>query len=208
MWLVVGLGNPGTQYQGTRHNVGFEVIDYLAHHHPFETARRFKKAEVRRGAIDGHAALLAKPQTFMNLSGDAVGALARYYKIEPAAVVVVHDELDYSPGEVRLKSGGGPGGHNGLRSIIAHLGREFVRVRVGVGKPPSSRRGADFVLSRFDKRARQQIDDAVMLAAEAVERTVGEGLSKAMNRINQRKPGGDVPAPAAGGDPKKRGELE
>jgi len=185
MLFVVGLGNPGPKYARTRHNVGFEVVERLAERHRFPASKRFKNAETSRGHIDGCEALLIEPMTFMNLSGDAVGAIMRYYRGEPCDVVVVHDELDFPPGEVRLKLGGGHGGHNGLRSIIDHIGADFARVRVGVGKPPQGR-GADHVLSPFSVSQRRMVDDAVEVAADAVEQIATTGMQKAMNRYNQR----------------------
>lgn len=186
MQLVVGLGNPGPQYDGTRHNIGFEVVDCLAARYRFDAPRNAKNAMVNKGRIQGQDVLLVKPQTYMNRSGDSVGALARYYKVEPGAVIVVHDELDFVPGEVRLKPHGGAGGHNGLRSLIEHIGKEFPRIRMGVGKPASAAHGADYVLSRFDKGSRVAMDEAVVVACEAVEAIVVDGLAAAMNRFNQK----------------------
>ncbi len=186
MYLVVGLGNPGKKYERTRHNVGFDVVDRLASLRGFPPWKTSGNAEVTRGTMAGHDALLVKPQTFMNLSGDAVGALMRFYKIDVTRLVVAHDELDFDLGVVRVKVGGGHGGHNGLRSLMAHAGREFVRVRVGVGKPTSKEEGADHVLSRFDKREEGRVDEAVARAAEAVEMVIAEGAQAAMNEINRR----------------------
>lgn len=189
MKLVVGLGNPGAQYHRTRHNVGFEVIQELARRHGLGPFKAMMKAEVSRGRVLGEEILLVQPMTYMNLSGDAVGALMRYFKGEPRDVIVVHDELDFEPGIVRIKNGGGHGGHNGVRSVIGHIGREFPRVRVGVGKPPrggKSGEGADHVLSPFNQKERVLIDEAVHLAADAVEGLLTEGLSRTMNRFNQK----------------------
>lgn len=188
MQLVVGLGNPGSEYVGTRHNIGFEVIDHLAAQHRFDASRSFKNAEVAKGRIAGEDVLLVKPLTYMNLSGDAVGAIARFYKVETPQIIVVHDELDFAPGDVRLKIAGGHGGHNGLRSIMAHMGAEFVRVRMGIGKPSKSAQGADYVLSRFDTSSRKAMDEAVVAAAQAVEAVLTKGAAAAMNAINRRSP--------------------
>ncbi len=185
MLFVVGLGNPGTEHVATRHNIGFEVVERLADRHGYPQSRRFKNAEVCRGTIKGHDALLIRPLTYMNLSGDAVGAITRYYKGEERDVIVIHDELDFEPGEVRVKLGGGHGGHNGVRSVASHVGSEFVRVRVGIGKPPAGR-GADHVLSRFSAPDRRIADDAVETSADAVEMIIDEGVKKAMNRYNRR----------------------
>jgi PTH1 family peptidyl-tRNA hydrolase len=187
MRLVVGLGNPGPEYDGTRHNIGFEVIDALARAHRFDPSRMWKNAEVCRGLIKGEDTLLVKPMTYMNLSGEPVGNIVRYYKAEPTEVVVIHDELDFNPGEVRLKANGGHGGHNGLRSLISHVGKDFLRIRMGVGKPPSASQGANYVLTRFDRGSRSQMDDAVIIAMQAVECILSDGMQAAMNRFN-RKP--------------------
>ena len=186
MHLLVGLGNPGPQYAQTRHNVGFEVIDALAAKYRFPALRLQRQAAAARGFVGDCEAILCKPQTYMNESGMAVGAWARYYKVPTANLLVVHDELDFPVGEVRLKAGGGHGGHNGLRSIIGHLDADFARVRVGIGKPPSAARGADFVLSRFESAERQWIDGAIDAAIEAVEQFLTQGIVAAMNRCNRR----------------------
>ncbi len=189
MYLVVGLGNPGREYDKTRHNVGFDIVEELAREGSFGAWKSQANARVARGSIGKSEVLLAKPMTYMNLSGDAVGSLLRYYKLGPEELVVVHDELDFEPGIVRVKTNGGHGGHNGLKSIIAHVGtREFTRVRVGVGKPASPERGADHVLSGFDKRERQLVDEAVALAVKAVQTIVEDGAQAAMNEFNRRDP--------------------
>lgn len=186
MLLVVGLGNPGREYEKTRHNVGFRVLDRLVSDKGSSSWKSLVSARVAKAAIGVNEVLFAKPMTFMNLSGDAVGSLLRYYKLGPEALVVVHDELDFAPGIVRIKMGGGHGGHNGLRSIIAHIGREFVRVRLGIGKPAMTTAGADYVLSGFDKGEQSLVDEAIVLAAEAVERIVEDGARAAMNAFNRR----------------------
>jgi PTH1 family peptidyl-tRNA hydrolase len=186
--LVVGLGNPGKDYERTRHNVGAEVVSRLA------TARgatlkagkeRALVAEVRVG--DARVAL-AFPTTFMNESGDAVQRLVRRYGIDDLnKLVVVHDELDLPPGTVRVKAGGGLAGNNGLRSISQHLKtNDYLRVRIGIGKPPSKERGADHVLSRLGKRERELLDESIVVAAEAVELIATEGLDAAMRSTNGR----------------------
>lgn len=188
MFVVVGLGNPGSRYEKTRHNVGFRVIDHLLERHGFPTLRRQKRANVSRGAVGDRAVLLAKPETYMNLSGEAVVGLLSYYKVEPANLVVVHDELDFEPGCVRVKNGGGHGGHNGLRSIVSHIGPDFVRVRMGIGKPPPNCDGADYVLGRVDKASKPLIDEAVVTAADAVESIIHDSVQTAMNRFNRKQP--------------------
>lgn len=191
MHLVVGLGNPGAAYDGTRHNIGFAIVDHLARLHRFDPSRQFKRAAVCKGRFGAEDVLLVKPMTFMNLSGEAVGALARFYKIEPSGIIVVHDELDFAPGKVRLKPGGGHGGHNGLRSIAQHLGGgEFSRVRVGIGKPAKASRGADYVLARFDAASAAAMDVAIDTAAAAATAIVVDGLQAAMQQYNTDAPAG------------------
>ncbi len=187
--LVVGLGNPGKEYAGTRHNVGFEVVELLARRHGdgrFKAGKeRSLVAEVR---LDGQRVALAQPTTYMNLSGEAVAPLARRYGIEdPAGLVIVHDELDLPLATVRVKVGGGLAGHNGLRSIKAHLHTaDFVRVRIGVGKPPSKEQGADHVLKRVGKAERAELDVAVEEAADAVELILADGPEAAQTKVNAR----------------------
>jgi len=186
--LVVGLGNPGREYTATRHNVGFDVVDLLASRHGGRLRAGKERAMVDEVRIDGQRVALAEPTTFMNLSGESVAPLVRRYGIaDLGRLVVVHDELDLPVGEVRLKSGGGLAGHNGLRSIRQHLhSADFVRVRIGVGRPPSAGQGADHVLSKVGKADRQALDDAVGRAADAVELLLEVGLDAAMNRVNTR----------------------
>lgn len=152
MWLIVGLGNPGGKYSGHRHNIGFMVVDGIADKFGFPAYRSKFNAEVAEGRIGGDKVILLKPQTFMNESGQAVGKAANFYKIDPSRIVVFHDELDLKPGERRVKTGGGNAGHNGLKSIQAHLGTaDFVRVRIGIGHPGDKDRVSGYVLSDFGK---------------------------------------------------------
>jgi peptidyl-tRNA hydrolase, PTH1 family len=195
-WLIVGLGNPGKEYARTRHNVGEEVVVELARRRgdPLKGGRdnalvaetRFAAA-TPAGPVEERC-VLAFPLTYMNESGLAVRSLVRRYGIEdPARIVVVHDELDLPPTVVRVKVGGGLAGHNGLRSIVGHLKtQDFVRVRIGVGKPPSKERGASHVLSRLPGRVREEFDVAVQEAADAVELIVAEGPEAAMREYNGR----------------------
>lgn len=189
-WLVVGLGNPGKQYTGTRHNVGEAAVTELSARHasPLKSGRNNALAAESR--FGDHRVVLAFPLTFMNESGLAVRSLVRRYRIDdPAKIVIVHDELDLEPTVVRVKVGGGLAGHNGLRSITAHLGtQDFTRVRIGVGKPPSSDRGKDHVLTRLPTRQKELFAVAVSEAADAVEIIVGEGADVAMRNYNIRKP--------------------
>lgn len=186
MFLVTGLGNPGARYDKTRHNVGFEVIDALAHRFHFPASKPEKKGHVSRARLGDHDVLLQKPATYMNLSGEAVGPLARYYKIPPENVIVVHDELDFEPGIVRIKKGGGAGGNNGLKSIISHFDPGFVRIRMGVGKPPSGQEGAEHVLSKFRPEERTLVDEAIVTACDAVEAILEKGVAQAMNEFNRK----------------------
>jgi peptidyl-tRNA hydrolase, PTH1 family len=184
MNFVVGLGNPGKKYDATRHNVGFEVIDDLATRHRFGPSKVFKKAEISRGRISGKDVLLIRPLTFMNLSGEAVGPVVRYYRGECEDMVVVHDELDFEPGAVKLKKGGGHGGHNGLKSIAEHMGKDFTRIRLGVGKPPPGR-GANHVLGRFCAEDRILVNEAIVRSSDAVESLFNRGLALTMGDYNQ-----------------------
>jgi PTH1 family peptidyl-tRNA hydrolase len=187
-WLVVGLGNPGSEYAGTRHNAGADVVALLASRHggSLKHAKRERSlvGDVRIGPA--HVAL-AFPQTYMNDSGIAVAALVRRYDVEdPTRIVIVQDELDLPHARVRVKAGGGLAGHNGLRSIKAHLKTDaFLRVRIGIGKPPGGKeRGADHVLTRPAKRDREELAVAIEEAADAVELILAEGVDRAMNRYN------------------------
>jgi len=183
--LVVGLGNPGDEYRGSRHNLGAEVVELLAERHGGRLRKRKERALVDEVTIDGERVALAVPLTYVNESGNAVGALVRRFGVTPEQLVVVHDELDLPVAELKVKSGGGLAGHNGLRSIVEHLHtQDFQRVRLGVGKPVSKERGADHVLNRFGKRERAEVDVTVEQAADAVETIVREGVDAAMNRFN------------------------
>ena len=188
--LVVGLGNPGREYARTRHNVGAETVGLLAE----RAGEKFKagrdRALVADARLAGRRVLLAFPTTYMNESGQAVGALMRRHKLlDPAQLIVVHDELDLPPGVVRVKVGGGLAGNNGLRSITQHLKtQEFVRVRIGIGKPPSKERGADHVLSRLPKAERELLDIAIVNAADSVEVLLAEGPDAAMRQFNGSVP--------------------
>jgi len=186
--LVVGLGNPGNEYDGTRHNVGFAVVDLLEARHGGRLKAGKERALVDEVRIGDRRVALAKPSTFMNLSGESVAPLVRRFGIDdPRSLVIVHDELDLPFGTVRVKIGGGLAGHNGLRSIKSHLHDDgFVRLRVGVGKPSSKDQGADHVLRRLGKADRAALDLAVVEAADAVELIVAEGPDAAMNRVNAR----------------------
>ena len=191
MQLVVGLGNPGREYQRSRHNVGFLVADALREAAGWPDFKQKFSGVWTRGTLASGAPLaLLKPQTYMNLSGDSVQPAAAFLKVSPADVIVVHDELDLPWSDVRLKVGGGHAGNNGVRSIIQRLGTpDFVRVRVGIGKPPAGFRGggADWVLSDFDAVERAELPDVIGRAIDAVRRVAEDGLAAAMNAVNTRK---------------------
>ena len=187
--LVVGLGNPGSEYQSSRHNVGAEVVELLAQRHGGTLKRTRERALVAEVRIEDDRVALAFPQTYVNLSGEAVALLVKRHGItDPERIVIVHDELDLPLGRIQIKRGGGLAGHNGLRSIKAHLHTdEFVRVRIGVGKPVTKEQGADHVLRRPPKRDRLELDVSVNEAADAVELIRSEGVDAAMNRVNTRR---------------------
>jgi PTH1 family peptidyl-tRNA hydrolase len=184
--LVVGLGNPGKQYERTRHNVGADVVDELARRSGVLLKAGRDKALTAECSLRGHRVVLAFPTTYMNDSGEAVRpVMKRHGLTEPGQLIVVHDELDLLPGVVRVKAGGGLAGNNGLRSITQHLKtQDYVRLRIGIGKPPSKERGADHVLSRMPKAERELLDVAVQRAADAVETIVAEGADAAMAKFN------------------------
>ncbi|MGO1509620.1 MAG: aminoacyl-tRNA hydrolase [Actinomycetales bacterium] len=192
LWLVVGLGNPGPRYAGNRHNVGQMVIDLLARRAGagFTTHRsRASVADVRLGTgpggVPGPRVILAWPGSYMNVSGPPVAALAQFHSIEPDHVLVVHDELDLEPETLRLKLGGGEGGHNGLRSITRSLGtKDYARLRVGIGRPPGRMDAADHVLQNFSAAERTELAVTLEIAADAVTEVVTDGLQRAQMRLH------------------------
>ena len=190
MLLIAGLGNPGPRYQATRHNLGFRVIDELARQCSLQASafRERFHGEVASARLGNQDLLLLRPQTFMNDSGRSVQAACTFYKIKPSELIVAHDELDVPFAEVRLKKGGGDGGNRGLRSITAALGPDYVRIRLGIGRPPPDFQGdpADFVLQAFASAELEAVEKMVSRATEAVSLVTSLGLEKAMNRINQR----------------------
>lgn len=184
--LVVGLGNPGPDYAQTRHNVGFRVVELLAAR---AGGGRFAKhrsgADVLEGHLAGRRVVLAEPRTYMNVSGGSVAGLTRYFSVPAGDIIVVHDDLDLGFGVVRLKRGGGEGGHNGLRSISSALGtRDYLRVRFGIGRPPGRQDPAEFVLKYFSSTERTELGLAVDLAADATEALLADGLEPAQNRFH------------------------
>jgi PTH1 family peptidyl-tRNA hydrolase len=187
MKAIVGLGNPGRQYAGTRHNIGFAVVDEVARR--WGVPLRPWKAVADVAVVSGRGAVLVEPLTFMNLSGDAVSRIAAFHKLEPADVLVVVDEVQLPLGRLRLRRSGSAGGHNGLKSIIQHIGSGFPRLRIGIGRGDPKWDLADHVLSRFGQEEREAVTEAVGRAADAVELFVEQDVEAAMNRFNQT-PGG------------------
>jgi PTH1 family peptidyl-tRNA hydrolase len=184
-WLVIGLGNPGPQYAGNRHNAGFMVLDLLAARAGAKFKSHKAHAEVIESRLAGERAVLAKPRTFMNTSGGPGAALRDFFKAPVERIIVVHDELDLAPGALRLKLGGSDNGHNGLKSLRQSLGSgEFYRVRVGVGRPPGRQDPADFVLRDFSAAERKDLGVQLERAADAVEALIGQGLAAAQNEFN------------------------
>ncbi|WP_024800229.1 aminoacyl-tRNA hydrolase [Nocardia sp. BMG51109] len=184
--LVVGLGNPGTEYERTRHNVGFLVADVLAGRVGGRfTVHKKSGADLLEARLDGRKVLIAKPRSYMNVSGRPVAALARFFSVPPAEVIVVHDELDLPFGTLRLKRGGGEGGHNGLRSVSSALTtKDYVRVRFGIGRPPGRQDPADYVLKPFSSVERKEVPVLVEQAADAVELLLKAGLETAQNHVH------------------------
>lgn len=183
--LIVGLGNPGKEYSDTRHNVGFRCVDELARRHGLRWERPRLKAEQARGTIGGLDVVLAKPQTFMNLSGTSVVQLVKWYKVEPDRLLIIHDDMDIPFGQLRLRGEGSAGGQNGLASIIQQLRSNAVpRLRIGIGRPQWGE-PKDFVLTRFGKEQGAELPDLLGRAADAAETWLADGLLAAMNRFNQ-----------------------
>ena len=193
-YLIVGLSNPGRAYAFNRHNVGFMAVDKLALRAGIDLRRVQNKAIVGSGRLADRPVILAKPQTFMNLSGEAVGALANYYRVPPTALLVIYDELDIPFGVIRLREKGGAGGHNGMRSIIQHMGNDFPRLRLGVGRPPGRMDAAAFVLQDFGRDELPLVSEMLTTAGDAVESFVRQGIDLTMSRFN-----GPVDGPAQGG---------
>jgi peptidyl-tRNA hydrolase, PTH1 family len=190
-WLVAGLGNPGPQYAGNRHNCGFMTADVLAGRMRVRFTRSRARAMVADGRLVGAVVTLAKPLSFMNLSGGPVAAVSAYYKIPVERIVVIHDELDLPFGVLRLKQGGGDGGHNGLRSVTAALGTgDYLRVRVGIGRPPGRMDPADYVLRDFSPAERKLLPEVLERSADAVESLLTRGLAAAQNEFHAAVPNG------------------
>ena len=190
MRLVVGLGNPGEEYANTPHNLGFLVIDRLAENHSIRVNRRDSRALVGMGEISGHPVMVAKPQTFMNLSGSSLAPLMEKHGLTPHELVLVYDELDLPWTALRIKPKGSSANHNGVESVIQSLGtKDFARVRLGIHPGHPVRDGADFVLSPFRRRQEKELDELTGYAADAVSSIIAEGVEKAMTKFNRRAPG-------------------
>lgn len=207
MYIVVGLGNPGTNHQRTRHNIGFDVVERLAERWSLSLKDKRWNALSGSASFEGHKVVLVQPQTYMNASGDAVGPMAGFLHVPPARVTVIHDELDLPFGDVRLKWSGGHGGHNGLRDLHAKLGTaDYARVRVGIGRPEGPMDPAAWVLSRWTDAQRHELPTIVERAADAVELVLRDGIQAAMNRWNA-PPANRRNAPPEGRPPRADGKA-
>ncbi|MEE1191093.1 MAG: aminoacyl-tRNA hydrolase [Blautia sp.] len=186
MFLIAGLGNPGRQYEKTRHNMGFDTIDELIERHRIPQGGIAHKAMYGKGMIAGEKVLAVKPLTYMNLSGEAIREYVNYYKMDPETeLIVIYDDIDLEPGQIRIRKKGSAGGHNGIKSIIAQIGTQnFYRVKVGVGAKPKGWDLADYVLGRFSSEERELVDKAICDAADAVEMILKDGIEAAMNHYN------------------------
>ena len=188
MFIIAGLGNPDEKYQGTRHNVGFDVVDRLAEKYQIAVDTKKHRALIGKGVIEGQKVLLVKPQTYMNLSGESIRSLVEYYKIDPEEeLIVIYDDISLEPGQLRIRPKGSAGGHNGIKNIIAHLGTQvFKRVKVGVGEKPKGYDLADYVLSRFPKDERVLMEEAFERAGEAAICMMNDTMEHAMNQFNKK----------------------
>ena len=184
-YMIVGLGNPGREYENNRHNIGFRIVDALAAAHGVSFAKKQSRAVIGEGTIAERKVLLVKPQTFMNLSGESVGSLMTFFKLPHKALLVISDDMDIPPGTLRIRKTGGAGGQNGLKSINAHLGtQDYPRMRFGIGRPPGRMEGADYVLQDFDKADAILIDETIARAVRAIETWLCCGIELAMTRHN------------------------
>ena len=186
MWIIAGLGNPGAKYDGTRHNIGFEVVDALARKMGGMGFQTNFHADADKVRVGGETVLLLKPTTFMNLSGKSVQAAAAFFKVKPEHILVIHDDLDLPLGSVRVKKGGGHGGHNGLRDISARLGTNYGRIRMGIGRPQHKGSEADFVLSRYRNEEHEKLEPQIQLALQAMEKVIDEGFDAAQMAFNKK----------------------
>ena len=190
-WVVAGLGNPGEEYSRSRHNAGFRVMDRIAKNKNARFDRRKFKGEIAETELAGVRALLVKPQTYYNGSGECLAAVLGYYQVPPLRLIVVHDELDLVSGRLQIKQGGSDAGNRGVRSIDQALGTPgFIRIRVGISRPPGERESKEYVLERLSAQTRADLDSSIARASEAVEAIIAEGLERAKQRFNQRAPAG------------------
>ena len=187
MILVVGLGNPGSEYASTKHNIGYLAVDEIGKRVGIELKKKKFNGSYGEGFVNNEKLLLLKPETYMNRSGESVSSAAKFYNIPTKNIIVIHDEMDLPTGSVRIKAGGGSAGHKGINSIVAYLGdRNFVRVRIGIGKPREKSRGASHVLSQFGIEEDALVRDSISRSADAVMEIIERGLEKAMNKFNVR----------------------
>ena len=198
MLLLAGLGNPGGKYRDNRHNVGFMAVDEIIHRHSFSAVRKRFHGDVSEGVITSEKVLALKPMTFMNKSGQAVAAAASFYKLPPERIVVLYDELDLAPGKVRVKRGGGAGGHNGIKDIDSHIGKDYWRIRIGIGHPGDKDRVLNYVLGDFGKADREWLFPVLEAISSEMPLMVGGDFEKFMSRV----------AHLAGPAPKNNGKEE
>ena len=188
MYLIAGLGNPSKTYEGTRHNVGFAMIDAIADAFQIDVTTKKHKAIVGRGVIEGMKVILAKPQTYMNLSGESIREIADFYKIDPENMIIIYDDISLDIGRLRIRKKGSAGGHNGIKNIIAHLGTDvFPRIKVGIGEKPQGWDLADYVLSKYSKEEQQALREASDDVIGAVKLMVMDNIDAAMNQYNAKK---------------------
>ena len=189
MFIIAGLGNPDRQYEGTRHNAGFDVIDRIAEKYNIAVDTKRHRAYIGKGIIEGQKVILAKPQTYMNLSGESIRSLVDYYKVdEETELLVVYDDISLDVGQLRIRAKGSAGGHNGIKNIIAHLGTQvFPRIKVGVGEKPKGYDLADYVLGHFSKAEKERMDAGYGNAVRAAELIVSGQMDEAMNEFNRKK---------------------
>ena len=189
MYIIVGLGNPDKKYMNTRHNIGFDVIDAIAEKNDIVVGEKKHKAVIGKGIVAGQKAVLVKPLTYMNLSGESVRSVIDFYKVdEKSELIVISDDVSLDMGQIRIRKRGSDGGHNGLKNIIMHLGHdEFIRVRMGVGEKPPRMDLADYVLGHFSAKEREVMNEGARTATLAIETIIAEGPDAAMNRYNERK---------------------
>lgn len=189
MFLIAGLGNPDKKYEKTRHNIGFDTIDALAEKYNISITEKKHKALCGSGVIEGVKVILAKPQTYMNLSGESIAEIVNFYKLDPESeMLIIFDDISLAPGNIRVRKKGSAGGHNGIKSIISSVGTSnFMRIKVGVGEKPQGWDLADHVLGRFSSGDRKLVDEAIEFAADAVEKIITDGPDAAMNEYNRKR---------------------